>query len=59
VEDSELGIAAAKAAGMLAWQFTGGSHCAAGVPRPPARIKPDRIFDRMADFFDGAPHLRR
>ena len=59
VEDSDLGIAAAKAAGMTAWQFTGGSHFAASHPRPAAGIVPDRIFDRMADFFEGAPELRR
>ncbi len=28
IEDSDLGIAAAQAAGMMAWQFTGGSHYA-------------------------------
>ncbi len=59
VEDSDLGIAAARAAGMQAWQFAGGSHFAASHRRVPNDIKPDRLFDRMADFFAGAPHLRR
>ena len=59
VEDSDLGIAAAQAAGMIAWQFTGGSHYAASHRRPLSSIKPDRLFHDMADFFAGAPHLRR
>lgn len=59
VEDSDLGIAAAQAAGMTAWQFTGGSHFAGSHPRPSADIAPDRTFHRMADFFAGASHLRR
>jgi HAD superfamily hydrolase (TIGR01509 family) len=59
VEDSDLGIAAAKAAGMLAWQFTGGSHFAASHPRAEVDVSPDRTFYRMADFFAGAPELGR
>jgi len=59
VEDSDLGIAAAQAAGMIAWQFTGGSHYAA-FHRPNApEIKPDRSFPDMREFFAGAPYLRR
>ncbi|MGH6893047.1 MAG: HAD-IA family hydrolase, partial [Dongiaceae bacterium] len=59
VEDSDLGIVAARAAGMLAWQFAGGSHFAASHKRGPGCVRPDRLFDRMADFFEGASHLRR
>jgi HAD superfamily hydrolase (TIGR01509 family) len=59
VEDSDLGIAAAQAAGMTAWQFTGGSHYAACHRRPAPDIRPDRSFHDMADFFAGAPRLRR
>ena len=59
IEDSDLGIAAAQAAGMMAWQFTGGSHYAACHRRPAPAIKPDRSFHDMADFFAGAPQLRR
>ena len=59
VEDSDLGIAAAQAAGMTAWQFTGGSHFTGSHPRPSTGAAPDRTFHRMADFFAGAPHLRR
>lgn len=59
VEDSDLGIAAAKAAGMVAWQFTGGSHYAASHRKPSPDIKPDRSFDDMAEFFASAPQLKR
>jgi beta-phosphoglucomutase-like phosphatase (HAD superfamily) len=33
IEDSEMGLEAARAAGMLVWRFTGGSHYAAGYRR--------------------------
>jgi HAD superfamily hydrolase (TIGR01509 family) len=58
VEDSDLGILAAHAAGMQAWQFTGGSHYAASHRRQ-SSVRPDRLFDDMTKFFDAAPHLRR
>ena len=59
IEDSDLGIAAARAAGMRAWQFTGGGHFAATPRRNAGAVQPDRVFERMADFFEGAPQLRR
>ena len=59
IEDSDLGIAAAQAAGMTAWQFTGGSHYQACHRVPTPDLAPDRSFRDMADFFAGAPHLRR
>jgi len=59
IEDSNLGIAAAQAAGMQAWQFTGGSHYAASHREPKPGITPDRSFHDMADFFATAPHLKR
>jgi HAD superfamily hydrolase (TIGR01509 family) len=59
IEDSDLGIAAAQAAGMIAWQFTGGSHYQACHRIPTPNLAPDRSFHDMADFFAGAPHLRR
>jgi HAD superfamily hydrolase (TIGR01509 family) len=59
IEDSDLGIAAAQAAGMIAWQFTGGSHYAASHRRPAPDITPNRSFHDMTEFFAGAPHLRR
>jgi HAD superfamily hydrolase (TIGR01509 family) len=59
IEDSVSGVTAAKAAGMTAWGFVGGSHyrsrdgkamlLAAGA---------DRVFARMADFWPREPeHL--
>lgn len=59
IEDSDLGIAAAQAAGMIAWQFTGGSHYQACHRMPTPNLAPDRSFHDMTDFFAGAPHLRR
>ena len=59
IEDSDLGIAAAQAAGMMAWQFTGGSHYQACHRIPTPNLAPDRSFHDMADFFTAAPHLRR
>lgn len=58
IEDSPLGIAAARAAGMRVWQFSGGSHFAA-TKRPEPGPAPDRIFAAMSDFFAAAPALRR
>jgi HAD superfamily hydrolase (TIGR01509 family) len=59
VEDSDLGIQAAHAAGMQAWQFTGGSHYAASHRLPSSDAKPDRSFRDMTEFFDSAPRLKR
>ena len=59
IEDSDLGIAAAQAAGMIAWQFTGGSHYQACHRIPTPNLAPDRSFHDMADFFAGAPQLQR
>ena len=59
VEDSDLGIAAAQAAGMIAWQFTGGSHYAASHRTPNPAVRADRSFHDMRDFFSAAPELRR
>jgi len=59
VEDSPLGVAAARLAGMKVWQFTGGGHFAATRTSHPDAPAPDRSFSAMADFFIGAPYLRR
>lgn len=59
IEDSDLGIAAAQAAGMIAWQFTGGGHYQACHRVPTPNLAPDRTFHDMDHFFAGAPHLRR
>ena len=59
IEDSDLGIAAAQAAGMTAWQFTGGSHYQACRRVPTPNLAPDRRFRDMTDFFAAAPQLKR
>ncbi|HNB25877.1 MAG TPA: HAD family hydrolase [Alphaproteobacteria bacterium] len=58
IEDSPLGVAAARAAGMRVWLFAGGGHFAdtGAAQCSPA---PDRVFDDMTDFFAAAPGLRR
>ena len=59
IEDSTTGVQAAKAAGMITWQFTGGVHFSRGYERVPAPALVDRRFARMTDFFESAPQLRR
>lgn len=49
IEDSEMGIRAALAAGMAAWHFTGGAHVKAGY-RLPEDVMPDRIVSAMDDL---------
>jgi HAD superfamily hydrolase (TIGR01509 family) len=49
VEDSPAGVAAAKAAGMRVFGFTGGSHAGkAGLAASLAALGPDLVFDDMA-----------
>jgi HAD superfamily hydrolase (TIGR01509 family) len=49
VEDSPAGVAAAQAAGMRVFAFTGGSHAGkAGLEASLAALGPDLIFDDMA-----------
>lgn len=58
IEDSVSGVTAAKAAGMAAWGFIGGSHYLSGDGR--ARLSEagaDRVFERMADFWEDEEHL--
>jgi HAD superfamily hydrolase (TIGR01509 family) len=50
VEDSPLGIAAAKAAGMIAFGFTGGSHCRAGHGERLAATGADLVFAEMTEL---------
>lgn len=59
IEDSALGVAAARAAGMRVWMFTGGSHLNAQGNGTATGVPADRIFDDMRAFFDAAPALRR
>lgn len=54
VEDSVNGVLAAKAAGMAAWAFTGGSHYAGRDMAPALRAAgADRVFHSMAEFRTG------
>jgi HAD superfamily hydrolase (TIGR01509 family) len=51
IEDSPAGITAAKAAGMTAFSFVGGSHAAASSLRSRVeRLKPAVIFDDMSQL---------
>lgn len=51
IEDSPAGIAAAKAAGMRVFAFTGGSHARFPAFRDHiASLKPDLVFDAMPDL---------
>lgn len=51
IEDSPAGIAAAKAAGMRVFAFTGGSHAQYPAFREHiASLKPDLVFDAMPDL---------
>jgi HAD superfamily hydrolase (TIGR01509 family) len=50
VEDSPLGITAAKAAGMIAFGFTGGSHCRAGHSERLAAAGADLVFAEMSEL---------
>jgi len=58
IEDSASGIEAAKAAGMIVWQFTGGCHFQHGYNHQGTEHLVDRVFDRMDGFFDAVPELR-
>jgi HAD superfamily hydrolase (TIGR01509 family) len=59
VEDSDMGVQAARAAGMLVWRFTGGSHFAAGYRMGAQAAKADRELSSMALFFRGYEGLGR
>jgi HAD superfamily hydrolase (TIGR01509 family) len=49
IEDSEMGILAAQAAGMEVWHFVGGAHVKAGY-RLPTDVKPDRTINDMHEL---------
>jgi HAD superfamily hydrolase (TIGR01509 family) len=56
IEDSVSGVTAAKAAGMTAWGFVGGSHYQARDGKAMLLgAGADRVFDRMADFWPRQP----
>ncbi len=47
IEDSEMGIRAAQAAGMAAWHFAGGAHIRAGY-----RLSGDVVPERQVESMD-------
>ncbi|MGA7807595.1 HAD family hydrolase [Bradyrhizobium sp.] len=52
IEDSVSGVQAAKAAGMTAWGFVGGSHYLSRDGKALLReAGADRVFERMAEFW--------
>jgi HAD superfamily hydrolase (TIGR01509 family) len=56
IEDSVSGVTAAKAAGMTAWGFVGGSHYQARDGKALLLCAgADRVFERMADFWPREP----
>lgn len=51
IEDSETGIAAAHAANMPVWRFTGGNHYKVGHRWMTTHLGVDKEFDDLSDFF--------
>jgi HAD superfamily hydrolase (TIGR01509 family) len=49
IEDSEMGVRAAKAAAMPVWHFSGGAHVKAGYSLPDG-VTPDRVIGGMDDL---------
>jgi HAD superfamily hydrolase (TIGR01509 family) len=47
IEDSEIGVMAAIAAGMTVWQFTGGAHMAGHV-QSESTVRPHRVIETMS-----------
>lgn len=59
IEDSMPGILAAREAGMPVWRFVGGSHLL-GLPQEELDQGGTlTVFDKWAQFFEMAPHLRK
>jgi beta-phosphoglucomutase-like phosphatase (HAD superfamily) len=54
LEDSEMGVRAARAAGMTVWHFAGGAHVKAGQVLPP-----DLSVDRVVHDMGRVLHLFR
>jgi HAD superfamily hydrolase (TIGR01509 family) len=50
IEDSEMGVLAAKAAGMDVWHFAGGSHVKAGYALPPDLVV-NRVVEDMRELY--------
>lgn len=59
IEDSVMGLAAGRAAGMEVWRFTGGTHLR-GLDEPePEHAQPHGRIASWAEFFDAHPGLKR
>jgi HAD superfamily hydrolase (TIGR01509 family) len=56
IEDSEMGVRSAIAAGMKVWHFTGGAHVRAGY-RLPIEVVPNRIVRDMVELRKAFAHL--
>lgn len=56
IEDSEIGIRAAQAAGMRVWHFAGGAHIRAGYKLPQA-VTPERTIADAGDLLRGLREL--
>ena len=59
IEDSLTGVAAARAAGMEVWRFTGGSHMTGLDLEEPDAARADLRFASFAEFFQIAPDAKR
>ncbi len=57
IEDSLNGVRAGRAAGMVVWRFTGGSHLAGLSLDAPDDARATLHFNSFADFFDLDPAL--
>jgi HAD superfamily hydrolase (TIGR01509 family) len=56
IEDSEMGILAARAAGMEVWQFTGGGHVTDGYALP-GGLRADAVMPDMAALHEALSRL--
>lgn len=56
LEDSEMGVRAAAAAGMTVWHFAGGAHVRNGY-RLPLDVVPDRVIADMAQLHSAFAEL--
>ena len=59
IEDSLTGVAAARAAEMEVWRFTGGSHMSGLDLQEPDGARADLRFASFAEFFQIAPEAKR
>lgn len=58
IEDSKLGIQAAKAAGMMCFGFTGGGHCFGDYAANLAHLNPELLFSHMSELSELIANLQ-